>query len=404
MSEAPARSLSSYIRIKHGFAFPGAGFSDDPSLPTLVTPGNFALGGGFKETRTKTYAGDYPSEYKLSAGDLIISMTDLSKEGDTLGLPAIVPEGEYLHNQRVGLVEITDPESVDSRFLSYFLRISKYRDYILGTASGSTVRHTSPSRIGAFETVLPPLAEQHAIAEVLSALDNKIAANTKLVATAEKLATAEFHRHVLNVPFSDRTFGDLAKVSGGGTPSTSVPEFWNGDVRWATPTDVTGLQGPYLTDTSRQISEAGLKACASELYPAGSILMTSRATIGAFALAREPMAVNQGFIVVQPHDPGLRLWLFHEMRSRVDEFISLANGATFLELSRGNFKKFKVRLADAQVMKDFASLAEPIHEMAANALLENAKLSATRDTLLPRLMAGELQVKEGEKALAEAVV
>lgn len=404
MSEAQTRPLSSYIRVKHGFAFSGAEFSDDPSLPTLVTPGNFAIGGGFKETRTKTYAGEYPAEYKLSTGDLIISMTDLSKEGDTLGLPAVVPEGDYLHNQRVGLVEIVATECVDSRFLSYFLRTSRYRAHILGTASGSTVRHTSPSRIGSFETSFPPIHEQTAIAEVLTALDDKIAANTKIAETASELAIAEFRLKVRHLPLSDRTFADVSKVSGGGTPSTSVAEFWNGDVLWATPTDVTALQGPYLADTSRRISEAGLAACASELYPAGSILMTSRATIGAFALAQNPMAVNQGFIVVQPHDPDLQLWFFHEMRSRVDEFVSLANGATFLELSRGNFKKFKVRLAEPHVMKEFVALAEPLHMAAANALSENTKLAYTRDALLPQLMSGKLRVKDAEQVLEDAGV
>jgi len=331
----------------------------------------------------------------LPAGTVLMAMY-----GATVGKLGLLTEPATCNQASCAM--IADPASCDSRWLFYALLND--REMIISRANGAAQQNLSGTTIKTFHFMTPSLSEQQSIAEVLGALDDKIAANTNLAATAEELATAEFHRRVLHVPFSDQTFADLAKVSGGGTPSTAVPEYWNGDVRWATPTDVTGLQGPYLTDTSRRISEAGLNACASELYPAGSILMTSRATIGAFALAREPMAVNQGFIVVQPRNPDLRLWLFHEMRSRIDEFISLANGATFLELSRGNFKKFKVRLADAQVMKEFVALAKPIHEMAANALLENARLSATRDTLLPRLLAGDLQVKEAEKALAEAAV
>jgi type I restriction enzyme S subunit len=128
--------------------------------------------------------------------------------------------------------------------------------------------------------------------------------------------------------------------------------------------------------------------------------MTSRATIGAFAIAQVPMAVNQGFIVVEPNEAALRYWLFHEMRSRVDEFISLANGATFLELSRGNFKKFTVRLADFDVMAEFGRKAESLHDAASAALRENAQLAATRDALLPQLMSGKLRVKDAEKSLA----
>jgi type I restriction enzyme S subunit len=298
-----------------------------------------------------------------------------------------------------------DRTVVDPKFLLYFFLSPDFQRTIeQHTIHGATVNRISLSTMGAWPVRIPSLPEQRAIAEVLRALDDKIAANTKLASTAERLVAAEFHGLSRHLPFSDQSFGDVAKVSGGGTPSTSIPEYWNGDVLWATPTDITGLQGPYLSTTSRRISEAGLAACASELHPAGAILMTSRATIGAFALAQQPMAVNQGFIVVQPHDPDLRFWFFHEMRSRVDEFISLANGATFLELSRGNFKKFKVRLAEAHVMKEFVALAEPIHAAAANALSENTKLAGARDALLPQLMSGKLRVTDAEKVLEGAGV
>ncbi len=404
MLRAQSIRLGDVIRVKHGFAFSGKEFSDDLNFPTLITPGNFAVGGGFQEAKPKTFSGDFPKEYELQSGDLVITMTDLSKAGDTLGLPAVVPNGRrYLHNQRIGLVEVTESNLVDKKFLAYYLRTPLYRSHILGTASGSTVRHTSPSRIEAFNAVLPTLTEQKAIAAVLGALDDKIAANTKLARTSDELAGTLFRRALLSSTYSDKTFDDIAQVSGGGTPSTKNPEFWDGEIAWATPTDVTALVGPYLESTSRTISEAGLDACASGLYPPGSILMTSRATIGAFALAQVPTAVNQGFIVVQPNDPSLHFWIFHEMRSRVDEFISLANGATFLELSRGNFKKFKVRKAAPEVMTDFNDVAADLHSRARAALRENDVLSATRDALLPPLMSGKLRVKDAEKIVEGAV-
>lgn len=298
-----------------------------------------------------------------------------------------------------------DRRQVEPRYLYYALKSPAVQAKINNMHVGSMIPHFKKGDFGKLRfSIHEDIGEQQAIAEVLGTLDDKITANNQLAGTAERLAAAQYQRHIRHLPFSERTFGDTAKVSGGGTPSTSVPGFWNGDVLWATPTDVTGLQGPYLSSTSRRISEAGLNACASELYPAGAILMTSRATIGAFALAQEPMAVNQGFIVVQPNDPDLRFWFFHEMQSRVDEFVSLANGATFLELSRGNFKKFKVRLAETQAMKQFVALAEPLHAVAANALSENTKLAATRDTLLPRLMSGKHRVKDAEKVLEKAGV
>lgn len=113
--------------------------------------------------------------------------------------------------------------------------------------------------------------------------------------------------------------------------------------------------------------------------------------------------MNQGFIVVNPNDPDLRWWMFHEMRSRVNEFISLANGATFLELSRENFKKFPVRLAEDFIMKGFCVQADALHACGRGALVENSLLAATRDALLPQLMSGKIRVKDAEKTVEEVL-
>lgn len=334
------------------------------------------------------------------SGDLVFT------QRGTLGQVALVPNGPfplYVISQSQMRLRV-DPSIASAEYLYYACSSSQFLKQIHDNAISTGVPHINLGILSRLSVPLPELSAQQAIAEVLGALDDKIAANTKLASTADALATTQFHKAVHGVAFSDQSFGDIAMVSGGGTPSTKVLEYWDGDTPWATPTDITPLQGPYLESTNRTISQAGLSACASLLYPVGSILMTSRATIGAFALAQRPMAVNQGFIVVQPADPALNYWVFHEMRSRVDEFVSLANGATFLELSRGNFKKFKVRLAEPGVMEEFGHSAEKLHAVARTALLENAKLTETRDALLPQLMSGKLRVKDADKVLENAGV
>lgn len=250
---------------------------------------------------------------------------------------------------------------------------------------------------------LPDIHEQRAIADVLAALDDKIAANDRVVWLSGDLSASLFAAAVREIDYGDATFNDVADVGGGGTPKTAVDDYWNGNVFWATPTDVTGLNGPYLDATARMITEDGLSACSSSLYPRGSILMTSRATIGAFAIAQVPMAVNQGFIVVNAKSPDLQWWLFHEMRSRVDEFVSYANGATFLELSRGRFKKLPVRMPAESRLAAFTAVAEPLHRSAAQAQSENHALARTRDELLPLLMAGKIRVKDAEATLSEVL-
>lgn len=290
---------------------------------------------------------------------------------------------------------------LDSGFLYYALQTNTVQSSILGHSTGTTVVGIRQSALRQVRIPAPPLPEQQAIAEVLGALDDKIAANTAVAATATHLATTEFTAAARSATWGP-TFDQLADVSGGGTPSTRNATFWDGEIWWATPTDMTALAGPYLESTARTITASGLAACSSKLFEPGAILMTSRATIGTLAVNSIPTALNQGFIVVEPHDPSMRWWLFHEMESRVNEFVSWANGATFLELSRGNFRKLPVRIPSAEALSAFAEAAEALHGAASGLLTQNRTLAATRDALLPQLMSGKLRVRDAEQLAADA--
>ncbi len=189
-------SLADLIDIRHGFAFKGAFIHEEECGDVLLTPGNFAIGGGFKDDKFKYYDGSPPEEFILSNGDLLVTMTDLSKQTDTLGYPAFVstyPEGRrYLHNQRLGKVVIKDKLSLNVRYLYYVMCSAEYRHEVLASATGTTVRHTSPERIKRFRFLLPPLPEQRAIAHVLGTLDDKIELNRRMNETLEAMARALF--------------------------------------------------------------------------------------------------------------------------------------------------------------------------------------------------------------------
>ena len=304
-------------------------------------------------------------------------------------------------NQAVAIVR-PDRTAVRPGFLYYALRNAKSLRAATARTVQSVQANLSLAELSSIQLSVPPLREQQAIAEVLGALDDKIAANTAVAATLDKLADTEYLKVARLSERGRKTFADIAVVSGGGTPSTKTPNYWDGEVWWATPTDMTALSGPYLRSTSRTISEAGLAACSSKLFAPGAILMTSRATIGSLAVNEVPTAVNQGFIVVEPHEPHMRWWLFHQMRSRIDEFLSWANGATFLELSRGTFKKLPVLIAPDDRIGAFDRFADNAHRLASSALSENDKLAATRDALLPQLMSGKLRVRDAEQIASEA--
>ena len=127
--------------------------------------------------------------------------------------------------------------------------------------------------------------------------------------------------------------------------------------------------------------------------------MTSRATIGAFAIAQIPTAVNQGFIVANARDDRLQWWVFHEMKSRVPEFLSFANGATFLELPRGRFKSLPVRIPRDAVAVRFGDRVGPIHAQAAALERESKQLAATRDDVLPLLLSGAIRLKDVQRKM-----
>lgn len=172
-------SLSHFINIKHGYAFKGEYISSEDNGKVLVTPGNFKIGGGFKEERCKFFSGEIPKDYILKPGSLIVTMTDLSKQADTLGYGAFVPlysDRIYLHNQRIGLITQTE-NTLPLEYIYWFLRSYEYHSFIVGSASGSTVKHTSPSRILEQAIPIPERKKMEYLFPVLKKINEQIDLN-----------------------------------------------------------------------------------------------------------------------------------------------------------------------------------------------------------------------------------
>ena len=170
-SSSSKKPLSEFIKIKHGYAFKGDYISTEDNGIVLVTPGNFCIGGGFKENKCKYFTGDYPNDYVLQPNSLIVTMTDLSKEADTLGYSALVPQSServYLHNQRIGLVEPINTD-IPLSYVYWYMRSYEYHMNIVGSASGSTVKHTSPGRI--LEQHIP-IPDKNSLEQYAAILDN----------------------------------------------------------------------------------------------------------------------------------------------------------------------------------------------------------------------------------------
>ncbi len=284
---------------------------------------------------------------------------------------------------------------------------------------------------------IPPLDDQAAIGRILKVLDDKIELNRRMNETLEAMARVLFKSWFVDfdpvrakaecrdpcIPgpsadlfpdaMEESELGEipsgwgvvpiatLADIVGGSTPSTREPVYWEGGAhRWATPKDLSALSVPALLDTERCITDAGLQQISSGLLPKGTVLLSSRAPIGYLAVAEVPVAINQGFIAMKANEGISNLFLLFWASVSHDEIVSRANGSTFLEISKSNFRPILVIRPTDGVMNAFEGMVRPIYERIVQCERESSTLAALRDTLLPKLISGELRVKEAERAVA----
>jgi type I restriction enzyme, S subunit len=393
----PEVTLGELVEIKHGYAFLGE-FFGDAGTHVLLTPGNFIESGGFQEKTgdEKFYQGPVPAEYVLNPGDLVIAMTE--QMDGLLGSSALIPVGgPYLHNQRIGRVFIRDEAKTDKRFVYYLLNTKPVRHQITASATGTKIRHTAPTRVGAVRVRVPDIEVQRQIASALFAydalLDNDLRRIPMLEAAARLLYQTSFQdlpvggHTSLPAGWAMRRLADVAECLGGGTPSTNVPSYWeHGDITWVTPSDVTANKHLVLLDSETKITEAGLRDSAARLIPPQSILMTSRASIGFFAIAYHSVCTNQGFINIVPKETAYSKFLLFQLLDRVEEIRNLASGSTYPEVSRGRFREFLIAVPPQLVAAEFEERAQPLFDQIHVLKRQIQQLKLARDLLLPRLM------------------
>lgn len=419
-----ARPLATYISVKHGLAFEGRYFCDEPTIHVLVTPGNFAIGGGFQEGKAKYYAGPIPQDYILCGGDLVVTMTDLSKAGDTLGYPALIPitNGRvYLHNQRIGLVSILAPDKLDRGYLYYLLCSDAYRNHILATASGSTVRHTSPTRICDFLVELPPLKEQQATAETLRALDDKIEHNRRTATALKGLAQATFKAWFVDFePVKAKAAG---QTSFPGMPSSAfvalpdrlkdsslgpVPQGWA--VRPLKETvKLTMGQSPsseFYNFTGdglpfhQGVSDHGFRFPTRRVYcttdgriaDAGDVLLSVRAPVGRINVADVRMVLGRGLAGMR-HKQNKQSFLLYLMQHHFAEDDAVGDGTIYRSVNKDFVEAMPLIEPPPETLQAFENIAAPIDAMISSLTKESSKLAALRDYLLPRLLSGRVRVQ-----------
>jgi type I restriction enzyme S subunit len=425
--------LSEIIDVKHGFAFPGENICDEPRGDILLTPGNFAVGGGFKGDKYKYFDGHVSEEYVLHEDDLIVTMTDLSKQADTLGYPALVPKPQhfrFLHNQRLGKVLIRDATKVEKRFLSYLLRAPEYRHEVLAGATGTTVKHTSPSRILAFKTTIPPLGEQRAISRILGTLDDKIELNRRMNETLEAMARALFKSWFVDFdPVRAKVEGrdlDLPKPLADLFPDSfvdselgEIPKGWSvGSVD--DEFDLTMGQSPpgeTYNDTGKGLpfyqgcTDFGFRFPTRRIYctaptrlgKAGDTLVSVRAPVGDINMATEECAIGRGVAAVR-HKTGSRSYSYQFMQSIGEVFARFeGEGTVFGSIGKKDFHAIACVNPPPELVLAYEARVSPLDDRVEVTEREIRTLATLRDSLLPKLISGELRVKDAECIARRAV-
>ena len=413
--------LDDLVLIEHGFAFKGSGFRDEPTSDVLLTPGNFAIGGGFKCDKLKYFDGDVPKEYVLNSGDLLVTMTDLSKQADTLGYPAIVPdtpEVRYLHNQRLGLVKIKPNAPLIKRYLFYLLCSDEYRHEVIAGATGTTVKHTAPKRIGTFRFFLPDVAEQKAIAHILGTLDDKIELNRKMNETLETMARTIFKSWFVDFdPVHAKAQGKQPVGMDAETAALFPDSFVDSELGkipkgWKVVSIARAADINYGKNLAKKLwldagipvyGAAGVVGFYSEImFHEPVVLVTSRGSgSGTVHETIGPSYVTNNSFSVVPRETWIgRHFIKHSLFNA--DILSLVSGSAQPQLTITNFEYLKILFPTRKILESFNPVADSLWQRAKHNLSENETLSKLRDTLLPKLLSGEIRVKDAEKIVEGA--
>lgn len=297
-----------------------------------------------------------------------------------------------------GFVTITcKKELLYPKFLYYYLTQNFITEYLHTIAEASTSAYPSlkPSDIESLEIEIPSLSEQKRIASILGSLDDKIDLLHRENETLEAMAETLFRKWFIEDAkdeWEEGTLDDILSIKGGTTPSTKEPKYWNGKIAWTSPRDVTSLNGIYLFDTDRKITEDGLKQISSGLLPAGTLLMSSRAPVGALAYAEIPLAINQGYIAIIDNKGYSKEFIYLWLKLNMDLVRSYSNGSTFMEISKSAFKALNIQIPPQKNVEDFSKIIKPLFNKIKLNEQQIINLGRIKNKILPKLMSNEFKI------------
>ena len=336
------------------------------------------------------------------------------RNGDTI-MARITP---CLENGKTAMVNILEPDEVgfgstefivfrakegytDPDFVYYLVKSSIVRDPAIKSMVGSSGRQRVQTDVVQNLVIpFPNLSEQRKIASILKSLDDKIALNTTINDNLEQQAQALYQELFItntDPSWETGTISNLGTVIGGSTPSKARPEYYtkNG-IAWITPKDLSINKSKFITHGESDITELGLKNSSATVMPEGTVLFSSRAPIGYIAIAAGNITTNQGFKSVVPNAEIGTAYVYYYLKQNLSMIERLASGSTFKEVSGGTMKSVPAIVPDSKTIQEFNNFCLPIFEQQKVLETQNRTLAGLRDSLLPKLMSGELDVSAVE--------
>lgn len=433
MSGWPEVSIGEIAEVKGGKRLPsGTGLIEEKTKHPYLRIVDFYQG-GIRDTDLMYVPDDVApaiKRYIVQTGDVFISIVG------TIGLVGLIPGSLDGANLTENAAKIcVNNELYNSAFLKYFLMSPEGQERIDQMSVGSTQRKLALFRIKDIVVPLPPVCEQREIAAILGALDDKIEVNRKASATLEEMARALYrswfvdfdpvwarlegrqpvHMDAATAALFPDSFGDdglpvgwktapyldLVEIISGGTPKTSIDDYWNGDIPWYSVVDAPTAGQVFVHSTEKNISSLGFENSAVKLIPRGATIISARGTVGKIAMAGGEMVFNQSCYGLRGKQPETDAFVYFATERGVEQLQSMAHGSVFATITRKTFEGLELAKPPIELLKAYDAAAgvwlDRIHALG----LESRTLTTLRDTLLPRLMSGELRIGEARELVEE---
>ena len=289
-----------------------------------------------------------------------------------------------------------DPEKVNPKYVKYYCRSKQYNDWVQSFNTGSTRGNINAQTFGNMEIPLPERKQQDYLVSILEPIDEKIRNNKQVNDNLEQQAQSYFQELFVDNASPEWTTGtisDLGTVVGGSTPSKAKPEYYTeSGIAWITPKDLSINKSKFISHGENDITELGLKNSSAAIMPEGTVLFSSRAPIGYIAIAAGEVTTNQGFKSVVPKPEIGTPFVYFFLKNTLPVIEGMASGSTFKEVSGSTMKNVPAVIPDAEILAKFSDFCAPIFTQQRTLEEQNQSLAKLRDSLLPKLMSGEIDV------------